>query len=168
MLKLIKLTVITVLVAGLNACCSPKPTLKHQEKTASSTTKIKQKAMSYEIILQESHGGFKTQKTILINDNAGLSKAMMQLNMIRKPGLPAPKVDFEKSTVLALFFGTRNNGGSQYEVVKLEEVDGSIVLEVVEKNPEIATTVITQPTMFIKIPKTASKEISLKLLMDNN
>jgi hypothetical protein len=168
MLKLIKLTAIIMSIAGLSACCSPKSTLKKQEKTVSKTPTTKQKMMSYEIILQESHGGFKVQKTMIINDNIGLSNAMMQLNMIRKPGLPTPKVDFEKSTVLALFFGTRNTGGYQYEVTKLEEAAGNIAIEVIEKVPEIATTVITQPAMFIRIPKVASKNITMKLLGTNN
>ena len=166
MKKLIKLTTVILLIAGLNACCSPKSAMENQVKT--DTTTKKQRTMPYEIILQESHGGFKEQKTMLINDKAGLSKAMMQLNMIRKPGIPTPKVDFEKNTVLAVFFGTRTTGGYEYEISKLEENNKTIVLEITENTPEIATTAITQPTLFIKIPKTTSKAITMKLLVINN
>jgi len=158
MKKTIKLTAILVLIAGLNACCSPKSAMKNQVKTA---TIMKQKGQNYETILKESHGGFKDQKVLIINDLQGLSKAMMQLNMIRKPGLHAPKVDFEKSTVLAVFFGTRSTGGYDYEILKLTDDKGIIDLKINEKVPEIATSVITQPCIFIKIPKTSSKAINL-------
>lgn len=117
----------------------------------------------YEIILTENYGGFPQEKTILVNNKKALNQVYMQLNMMRKPGIPIPTIDFENHTVIAVFFGKRNKGGNKFEIQKIQQKETQINITIKETKPEIASMAITHPSMFIKIPKIKAKTVSILL-----
>lgn len=142
--------------------CKSSKTEDVNSKTVKHST-MKGKSQNFELLLQESHGGYKEQRLLIINEQKKLTDVYMKLNQIRRPGIPVPAIDFEKSTVLALFFGTHQNGAQRYKVRDVSDKGSVITVLLVENKPEVATMVITQPSMFLKIPKSNAKEIVLKI-----
>lgn len=152
----LKLLSILALLTVLFSCKTKENTVKTNEKTTKMNT-------IYKVLLNESHGGYKEAKQLIINDNQALNQVYMQLNMMRKPGIPIPKIDFDKNTVIALFFGTKNTGGNSYQITDITTVATDLQVKVTEEKAKIGTSVITQPSLFVLIPKTAAKSVKLIL-----
>ncbi len=158
-----KIIVLAMSLLFISSCKSSKTEDVNSKPTAKKNImKDKKEVQNFELLLQESHGGYKEQRLLIVNDQKQLTDVYMKLNQIRKPGIPIPAVDFEKNTILALFFGTQQNGAQKYTIVGVSEKNSVLNVLLVVNKPEVATMVITQPSMFLKIPKSNAKEIALK------
>ncbi len=155
-----KTTGILLLLLALFSC---KTTEKNAQKDNVMTQKKSTDNTLYKVLLSESHGGYKDAKQFVVNDNQVLSQVYMKLNMMRKPGIPVPKIDFDKNTVLALFLGTKTTGGYTYEITAISIENDTLLVNLKEEKPTMTTAVITQPSLFVLIPKTTAKSIKLIL-----
>jgi len=73
---------------------------------------------------------------------------------------PAPKVNFETTTVVAVFLGTRMSGGFAVEITGTHPQGGALVVEWAERRPgrdQVAAQVITTPAAIAAIPKFAGE-----------
>ena len=69
---------------------------------------------------------------------------------------PAPKIDFTKRTVVAVFLGTRPTAGYAVEVSGTKPVDKTLIVEWSEQTPtpgNVVAQVITSPSHLVSIPK---------------
>ncbi len=47
--------------------------------------------------------------------------------------ITVPKINFDKNTVVALFFGTKTRGGYAYEIIDISTIATDLVIKVKEK-----------------------------------
>jgi len=162
----VKIVAVLLLMATLFSCKTKEKCVQKDTKMTEKESTQKGKGTAntiYKVLLSESHGGYKEAKQFVINDNQALSQVYMKLNMMRKPGIPVPKIDFDKNTVLALFLGTKTAGGYSYEITAISIENDTLLVNLKEEKPTVANTVITQPSLFVLIPKTTAKSIKLIL-----
>jgi hypothetical protein len=73
---------------------------------------------------------------------------------------PAPKVNFETSTVVAVFLGTRMSAGFGVEITGTHPQGTALIVEWAERRPgrdQVAAQVITTPAAIAAIPKFAGE-----------
>lgn len=71
---------------------------------------------------------------------------------------PAPKVDFNTQTVLAVFLGTRMSAGYAVEIVGTRAEGADLVVQWRERQPErgmVSAQIITSPSHIVSVPKVA-------------
>lgn len=69
---------------------------------------------------------------------------------------PAPKVDFAKHSVVAVFLGTRSSSGYSVEITRTRETGGILTVEWQERRPDpgqISAQILTSPVHIATIPK---------------
>jgi hypothetical protein len=72
------------------------------------------------------------------------------------PAKPAPKIDFSKRTVVAVFLGSRPTAGYGIEVLGTRPEGKTLVVEWRESRPEkgmMLAQVLTSPALIVSIPK---------------
>jgi PrcB C-terminal len=72
----------------------------------------------------------------------------------------APKINFETTTVVAVFLGTRMSGGFGVEITGTHPQGAALVVEWAERRPgrdQVAAQVITTPAAIAAIPKFAGE-----------
>ena len=71
---------------------------------------------------------------------------------------PAPKVDFARRTVLAVFLGTRPSAGYAVEIVGTRAEGTGLVVQWSERPPErgmVSAQVLTAPAHIVTVPRVA-------------
>jgi len=71
---------------------------------------------------------------------------------------PAPKVDFARRTVLAVFLGTRTSAGYAVEIVATRAEGTGLVVQWSERQPErgmVSAQILTSPSHLVTVPKVA-------------
>lgn len=116
-----------------------------------------------EVLANESHGGYETSKYMVIKDQEALQGIYGKVNMMRRPGIPIPKIDWKNEMVIALFMGQKNSGGHSISVDKITSLnDDKVELLLKEVGPgEFTNYVICQPFYFCKVQRT-DKEVIFK------
>lgn len=115
------------------------------------------------LLNEGSHGGFDEAKSLVIKTEEELQKIYTKINMIRRPGLPVPKIDWENEMVIAIFMGEKTTGGYSAKVENIiQNSDNSLEVIVNEKAPQgMATMVICQPFYICKV-KRNDNEVTFK------
>lgn len=116
-----------------------------------------------EMLEKESVGGYENSKYLVVKDQEMLEVIYGKVNIIRKPGLTIPKIDWENEMVIALFMGQKNSGGYSITLHQASLLDnGKIEYLIKETKPQgMVTTMITQPFYFCKVQRT-NKEVLFK------
>jgi len=137
-------------------------TQTNTKNTVKNNTTTNQKPQ-VEVLAEGSHGGYETSKYLVIKDDKALQEVYAKINMIRRPGIPVPKIDWKNEMVIALFMGQKNYGGYKISVENIKSINQSKdEITVKETAPQgIATAVITQPFYFCKVKRT-DKDIVFK------
>ena len=154
------------------SCTSQKTVVKKKEreeikevnmnKTDITNDSTNENTLDITLLTEGTHGGFKDAKTLIIKDPKELQEIYSQINMMRRPGLPIPEIDFENEMVIVLFMGEKTSGDYATKVEKVIEKDNSLEIVIKESVPKgITTTVICQPFYFCKINR-SNKEIVFK------
>jgi hypothetical protein len=76
----------------------------------------------------------------------------------RKP--PLPPVDFARETVLLAASGTRPTGGHSIAIPSVEDADGTLKVQVVERSPGrtcMTTQVITHPATAVAVARVTER-----------
>jgi hypothetical protein len=69
---------------------------------------------------------------------------------------PAPRVDFSRDIVAAVFLGTRRSGGFSVEVIGYRREGSALVIDYVERIPAaggIVTQALTSPYHIVMLPR---------------
>jgi hypothetical protein len=69
---------------------------------------------------------------------------------------PAPKIDFTKRTVIAVFLGTRPSAGYAVEVSSTKPAGKTLIVEWSEHTPKpgnVSAQVLTSPSHLVSIPR---------------
>ena len=148
-------TILSIILITFLSCNSQKEVSK-KENTMNQESQI-------EVLANESHGGYETSKYLVIKDQKALQEIYGKVNMIRRPGIPIPKIDWKNEMVIALFMGQTNSGGYSISVTEISLLnDKKVEILLKETKPKgVATTVICQPFYFCKVQRT-DKEIVFK------
>lgn len=139
-----------------------KPNL---DTTKTKTVKNNNQQTQIEVLTEGSHGGYIDSKYLVIKDPKTLQQVYSKINMIRRPGIPVPKIDWSKEMVIALFMGQKNYGGYTISVDDVKQTtDGKTEIMIKENAPKgMATTVITQPFYFCKVKRTDNEILFKKV-----
>ncbi len=72
------------------------------------------------------------------------------------PDRPRPAVDFEHSTIVGVFAGSRPTGGHAVEITRIDREGPTLVVHYRERKPapsDIVTQMITTPYHLVSIPR---------------
>ena len=132
---------------------------KCQKKTSDNTTNLankeaKETNVPYKILFNNNHSNIKKEKNVVIKNISDLKAIYASINSTRRPGLPTPKVDFNKEEVLGVFLGEKSSAGYEIQIDSIQNNGKEIVVNYRIKAPKgMASMVITQPTLLVLIPK---------------
>lgn len=140
--KTLNLILIFIISVIISSCSSSQP-----------------KPVSFTVITKGGNSGYTKKERIVIKNKEDFEKMWQNLyiNFSDKPQVP--DVDFEKQTIIGVFFGEYMSGGSSIGVKSVSSNDEGIVVTVEEITPGsncVTTDVITQPYQIISIPKVTS------------
>lgn len=122
-----------------------------------------QHEIPFEVLTKGSHGGYTVSEYLVVKNSKTLKTCYSQINKIRKPGIPIPKIDFEQEMVVALFMGEKSTGGFSISIKKIEQSTDTIYVYLTETRPEeMAASVITQPFYFCKLPRSENEVVFKK------
>jgi len=116
-----------------------------------------QETIPFQILLQNTYGGYTDSKFLVIEDNKSLTEVFNLLNKSRYPKLKIPVINFEKEMVIALFLGEKNSGGYAITVEQVLNKNNKVSVFYKVNSPKLGdmvTSVMTQPYSIIKMPKT--------------
>lgn len=144
------LLVVVVLLTTLTSCLSQKSGKYFQNSP---------KESELQLLLEDSY--FYSDSLIyeVVSNEKDLQKFFARVNMTRKPGLPVPKVDFNKNDVLIVCFG-KTKSNTFPKMHRVEEGTDKIIYEV-SVNHNTESSVISYPFQVFKVGKT-NKKIKVK------
>jgi len=94
-------------------------------------------------------------------DYKAMINKMNRANKVAKPE-EANTIDFENYILVAIFDKVRSTGGYSMEFEKMTMEGQNLILHIKMNKPErLATSIMTQPYLLLKLPKT-NKEIEVK------
>ncbi len=129
-------------------------------KSTRSQTKSEQveNNLSYNVILDDQLSLIKEQKVYQIKTQNDLANIYGKLNSTRKPGVPVPKIDFDKKAVFAFALGQRNTGGYHVEIKSIEKKGDETTINYKILEPSgMAMQAITTPIYVIDIENSSKK-----------
>jgi hypothetical protein len=81
-----------------------------------------------------------------------------ELWKLHEPARPAPPVNFDAVTVLAVFLGSRSTGGYGVEIVSTRVEGDALVVEYDERRPSpdaMVAQILTSPVHIVSVPRQA-------------
>ena len=122
------------------------------------TSKLDQKDM--QLLFSDSYGGSAKKELKLIYNTKELETLYAKINRTKKPGTPAPNVDFSSHMIVYYAFGEQK--GNELPTLDIvEESNEGIVLKPSPKKHLLGHTNITAPFCIYSIPFT-TKKITIK------
>lgn len=144
-----------LLLLSMGNCKCPKP-------TASASASQEALQTNLTLLLADRYGGAEEEGLEVIRSRDGLQKFFARINRTRKPGLPVPEVDFEKTLVLAYFPGsTRDTLVPELYAMKSEAGSLDIGVKNKETDQAAGTTAVLTPFALYRMPMT-KKDIRLR------
>jgi len=151
------ITAILMLTVGLFSCEKECP-----NPTPEPATPIVVTTISQNILYGSSEEGF-TEENRVINDSVTWNAFKAQMNTVNEATLEFSEqnIDFSQWTVLASFDQVRPSGGFAINYSTVVENENNVIATVEKVGPGdgMVTTVITQPYIVVKIPKTSKTVI---------
>lgn len=135
---------------------------KSQEKGQKSTEMDSSQQNNLNLLVSDSYGGTELPEFQVIRKEAVLKRIFADINKTRKPGIPMPKVDFEKEMVVIYCEG-KVKGKSPRNLAMAAATPDTLFLTSME-GPELSegsSTAVTMPFSLYKLPLT-DKEIVLR------
>lgn len=103
----------------------------------------------YEILTESQYQGREEKAVLVIKDQGALENLYASVN-----DQTVPVVDFSKEQIVAIFIGTRSNGGYGIKINEVVETDKNIkvLFETTEPQPgQPVTMALTNPFVILKI-----------------
>jgi hypothetical protein len=88
--------------------------------------------MSFMTISRGQQSAIEEPREVVVRD----AQKWADLWRLHAPGDPMPSVDFTKSMVVGVFLGTRNTGGYDVEITRIEPDAGGLVVAYRERRPD--------------------------------
>lgn len=126
----------------------------NEEQNDINTTDIETTLISKGNLYGAGEENIGQQNLIITNQNTWLS-LLNQMDSVNNvsDSFSETAVDFSESIVLAVFDEIRGNGGHSLEL-NVSSNSENIIVDIIELNPEgNVTTVMTQPYIIVKMPK---------------
>lgn len=146
----LNLMFIFLLVIGAVLNADEKKSNEEEEQTQTMPT------ISYEVLLEGTFSGIKEPIQKVITTNQEWEDLWKKHVSIIVPQPPVPEVDFENTVVAAIFAGEKNKSGYQVRLKEVVPQGKDVILRYKLVEPpenSLTLTVITQPFIFVKIPK---------------
>ncbi len=111
-------------------------------------------------IVQEWKGANSAQNArqrVVVKDQKAWEKTWSGMKGSIQPKPEAPKIDFNKNMVIAVFMGRKNTGGYSVKIVSIVEKE-KLIVTVKENSPPadaMVTMALTAPYHVVVVPKTA-------------
>ncbi len=116
------------------------------------------------LLIKDNYSNIDTPEIQIIKEAKSLKSFFSTINKSRKPGLAVPRVDFNKSMLIALCSGEQEEG----KVIALtldKEEDLKLILKVTEDkvvNKNASSTTISTPFYLYKMPLTDKEIVFVK------
>jgi hypothetical protein len=146
----LNLMFIFLLVIGAVLNADEKKSNEEEEQTQTMPT------ISYEVLLEGTFSGIKEPIQKVITTNQEWEDLWKKHVSIIVPQPPVPEVDFENTVIAAIFAGEKNKSGYQVRLKEVVPQGKDVILHYKLVEPpenSLTLTVITQPFIFVKIPK---------------
>ncbi|WP_027077532.1 hypothetical protein [Maribacter antarcticus] len=112
-----------------------------------------------ELILQDGYSGEVVEEVIMIKNQKSLESFFSKINQTRKPGLPLPKIDFDKNMLLVWCEG--ETAAASLGLVLKNETAKSYIISKLNSKSNVNNTAITSPFRVYKLPL-SDKKIVIK------
>ncbi|MDG4946830.1 hypothetical protein NMK71_10415 [Weeksellaceae bacterium KMM 9713] len=115
---------------------------------------------SFNTLAYSEYGAEMEATQRLIENQEDFESIYTKVYVNLSPAPEMPTVDFNKNAVIFLHFGGFNYGGISYEVKEIKQEDKDLNIHLIRHSPkpgEPALTVMTNPFMFIEVPKFKSE-----------
>ncbi len=125
---------------------------------------IKEKSVEWQYFNEI--GGNEEPTDYIIQSPQEFQKTFAQTQESVDPKEPIPTIDFLKSSVIAIHFGRKSNGGFSVKIKDISTKDNiiSVTLIAPKTNPtEPVITVITTPILLVAVPKTTANKVEYKI-----
>jgi len=112
--------------------------------------------IAYEVLLEGTFSGIREPLQKVISTNEEWEDLWKKHVSVIVPQPPVPEIDFENTVVAAIFAGEKNKSGYQVRLKEVVSQGKDVVLRYKMVEPpenSFTLSVITQPFLFVKIPK---------------
>jgi hypothetical protein len=124
------------------------------------------KSEAFTMLAQGNESGIEQQHFEIIKDAVAFQK-LWDLNFQTvSPKPPTPKVDFSNEMVIAAFAGTKNTGGFELKLTKINNYSDSLQIDLSLLAPDgdcMVSGALTQPFVFVKTIKFTDKPVHFNL-----
>lgn len=144
-----KTIILSILAVTLFSCCSKKTTAQTNEATSVNADKASAQA-KFEVLKQDEFGGRETAGNLTIRSQQELNNIYAELGLGA-----APKIDFTKRNVVAIFMGQQRSGGYSISIdnVTLKGSNAEVIINATyPEKGAMVTTVMTAPYCIATIP----------------
>ena len=105
-----------VFIVGIVSCKCNKKTANQTATQSKMEKNSKTDKIPFKVLFDNDHCNIKEAKNVVITNKEELQNIYARINMTRRPGVPLPKIDFDKETVLGIFLGEKSTAGYQVKV----------------------------------------------------
>jgi PrcB C-terminal len=133
----------------------------HQAPVGQAATRVASAAAGSKVksVLREWGGtssGVTERSQRVVRTQAEWERLWAQVHAVQVPPPAAPKIDWSREMVLAVFMGERNSGGYRVAIRGVKPGEKEIVVEVEEAGPPpgaITTEALTQPYQLVVVKR---------------
>jgi FtsZ-interacting cell division protein ZipA len=135
---------------------SPKDTTETKTEDPKKTSEIKNsKNIEFTTIAKGDDNGIEKEQNVIVTTEEKFNTLWNKTNSIEIDAPKDPKIDFSKSSVIAVYMGTKDSAGYSISIEKVSIVNNelNITVKTIEpqKNESVAA-VITSPYHIVEVP----------------
>ncbi|MBS3737386.1 MAG: protease complex subunit PrcB family protein [Psychroflexus sp.] len=119
------------------------------------------KELSIDEITNSEYGSWGEKHEKLLNTEEELKYYWERHHANQSPMPNTPEINFNTHSVIVIGFGQFSSGGSKRTLRKITEKKGILNVCIETDTPNIGTSAITAPYLFVRIPKTVSSIVKL-------
>jgi hypothetical protein len=108
----------------------------------------------FQTVAKGSLSGVREPSQVIIRSQAKWLALWHRHTLVDTNPAPAPVINFDKEIVAAVFLGEKPTGGYSVEIIRAEQMNGSLLIEYREKSPPPSSMTIqalTQPFHIIRL-----------------
>ncbi len=124
-----------------------------------STNSTLVRSIQFETIATGALSRYYTPENLVIDNSATWSDVWTHSTTCRYECSPPPAIDFNSTTVLAVFLGLRGNDAYEIQIVNVNQIGPKVIVDIritAPGNNCVVPTLMTQPFDIVSIPKTTA------------
>lgn len=150
--RTVKAKFIAIVLLGVFLSCNSQKKVRASQASASNDV--------LRLLLHDNYSGIDTEKTLIIRSPEELQVFYSKINRTRKPGLPLPKIDFEKEMAVVYCAGLQEDGKLPLLYV-VEETPNEMTLGLDYLGSNSGTAIVS-PFCVYKLPATKKEIVVIK------